>query len=148
MFSEYRNHWLENATSTITREGQRFHRTGDVGYLSEGELFYLGRRIHVITTSSGPVASVAVEEAIRRDTSLITAAVGVGPTGTQVVVVVVAGHGKLQLATADVAAAARAASPVPLAAVLTGEFPVDHRHHSKIDRVLLARQSEELLLGR
>ena len=148
MFSGYRNHWVENATGTINREGQRFHRTGDVGYLSEGELFYFGRRIHVITTSSGPVASVAVEEAIRRDTSLITAAVGVGPAGAQVVVVVVAGHGKLQLATADVAAAARAASPVPLAAVLTGEFPVDHRHHSKIDRVLLARQSEELLLGR
>ena len=41
-----------------------------------------------------------------------------------------------------------AASSVTIAAVLRGDFPLDHRHHSKVDRLQLAREAEQLLLGK
>ena len=80
-----------------------------------------------------------------------TAAVGVGPEGAQVCVVVVetdAAPRALHLADAALASAVRAAAPLPLAAVLTGRLPVDHRHQSKIDRAALARAATAFLAGR
>ncbi|MBM3658038.1 MAG: hypothetical protein FJW95_00845, partial [Actinobacteria bacterium] len=54
----------------------------------------------------------------------------------------------VRLADGDLAAAVRAAAPVPVAAVLTGRLPVDHRHQSKVDRVALARSATRFLAGR
>jgi acyl-coenzyme A synthetase/AMP-(fatty) acid ligase len=80
------------------------------------------------------------------------AAVGVGPVGTQqVVAVVVPAAGmpsKRHLASPQLTAAVRAASPVPLAAVLVVEaLPVDIRHASKVDRARLGRWAARLLSG-
>ncbi len=52
------------------------------------------------------------------------------------------------LAEPALAEAVRAASPVPLAAVLVVEArPVDIRHASKVDRARLARWAGRLLAG-
>ena len=127
---------------------QRFHRTGDVGYLEDGELFILGRTVHVISTAQGPRASVAIEEVVAASIGRDVAAVGVGPKGAQVVALVLADEGALRLAPLDLRTQARAHLELPVAAVLEGKLPTDHRHESKIDRQALARSVTAFLAGR
>jgi len=148
MFDGYDQRWTVNATTSVNRGGVRFHRTGDVGYLHNGNLFHLGRLQHVVFTSKGPVASVAIEQPIEAATRWTVAGVGVGPAGTQVIAVVVGGTGHLRLAPAEMAASVREASAHPVAAVLTGALPLDRRHRSKIDRTALAGDANRLLSGR
>jgi len=140
------------------RDGVPFHRTGDVGYLEGGVLFSLGRLAHVIATATGPITSVAVEAPVTDAVGAAVAAVAVGPAGTQLCAVVVEHPPSrrspwprppaLRLAPATLAVAVRAAAPCPVAAVLTGRLPVDHRHQSKIDRVALAAHVQRFLAGR
>jgi acyl-CoA synthetase (AMP-forming)/AMP-acid ligase II/pimeloyl-ACP methyl ester carboxylesterase len=145
---------LERATS---RE-PGWHRTGDVGHLdAEGRLWIEGRLQHVITTASGPVTPVGIEQRVERLDGVSAAAVaGVGPTGAQVVVVVVVPSAgpprrrrhRLELAGPDLADAVRAVAGVDVAAVLTAPaLPVDIRHQSKVDRVEVARRAARLLAG-
>jgi len=148
MFDGYNQHWLENTASSVLHNGRRFHRTGDVGYLSGGVLFHLGRRAHVIASSHGPIASVAVEEQVRNALGLEVAAVGVGPVGAQVLVIVASGGTSLQLAPSEMAAAVRSATEFRVAAVLQGTLPLDRRHRSKVDRSALASNATEFLAGR
>jgi acyl-CoA synthetase (AMP-forming)/AMP-acid ligase II len=148
MFDGYSQHWLENTASSVLHDGRRFHRTGDMGYLSGGVLFHLGRHAHVITSSHGPLASVAVEEQVRNSLGLEAAAVGVGPVGAQVLVIVTSGGKALKLATSDTAEAVRRATDLQVAAVLQGTLPLDRRHRSKIDRSALGRQASDFLAGR
>jgi len=145
------------------RAGSRdagWHRTGDVGHLdAEGRLWVEGRLAHVLTTPSGPVTPVGVEQCVEDLAEVGSAAVvGVGPAGTQVVVVVVtpaaarrrvAGRStSLRVAPALLADAVRAAAGVEVAAVLvTDRLPVDIRHASKIDRALVAQQAARTLAG-
>jgi len=133
-----------------------WHRTGDVGHLDgEGRLWIEGRLPHVVTTASGPVTPVGVEQRVEGVAGVASAAaVGVGPAGTQVVVVVVvpaggAGRsGRLRPAGTDLADAVRAAAGVHVAAVLlAGRLPVDVRHQSKVDRAEVARAAARLLAG-
>lgn len=140
-------HDADQAASVII-DGTRFHRTGDVGYLDGGQLFSLGRRVHVIETARGPVASGAVEAALASTTDHDVAAVGVGPPGAQVVVVIVAAEGSLRLATQTLRDGVRSATTYPVAAVLEGKLPVDLRHQSKVDRAALQRAASVFLAGR
>ena len=148
MFEGYDQSFCAEAESEVDRGGQRFHLTGDVGYLEDGRLFHLGRRHHVIETAHGSLASVAVEQPVAAALGTDVAAVGVGPPGTQVVALVVAGRGALQVADTQLADRARASSTATLAAVLVGELPVDKRHRSKIDRRRLAALAGAYLAGR
>jgi len=149
--------WLfdgyENATdvdfhSTVFVGSQRFHRTGDVGYLDNGRLFVLGRSAHVIDSAVGPLASVALEESVAEALNRDVAAVGVGPKGTQVVCVVLRADGPLRLAPLDLRDRVRESVDVPVAAVLEGNVPTDHRHESKIDRIELGLTVSSYLAGR
>ncbi len=142
------------ATEQQSSRNPGWHRSGDVGHLDdEGRLWVEGRLVHVVTTADGPVTPVGVEQSLELlDEVSAAAAVGVGPAGTQqVVAVVVPSAGvaaRSQLAPADLAAAVRAASPVPLAAVLvTDALPVDIRHASKVDRAKVARWAAHVLAG-
>ena len=148
LFDGYDGALAADLSTMVSLDGVRFHRSGDVGYLEDGELFSLGRRIHVIETCSGLVASVSVEENITTELDRDVAAVGVGPAGAQVVAVVVASTGKLRLADVATAELVRSASTTPLAAVLEGELPTDVRHQSKVDRVALGLSVATLLAGR
>jgi acyl-CoA synthetase (AMP-forming)/AMP-acid ligase II/pimeloyl-ACP methyl ester carboxylesterase len=148
MFDGYDAAWSADADTWAVRDGCRYHRTGDVGYVHGGLVFHLGRRRHVLDTPSGPLASVAVEEPVRAAVGRPVAAVGVGPTGAQVICLVVDGPGHLAVADASLRSAVRAAVDVPVAAVLVGRLPVDRRHESKIDRTTVAADAERFLAGR
>ena len=154
---------LERSTS----RNPGWHRTGDVGHLDrDGRLWIEGRLPHVITTASGAVTPVGIEQRVENLPSLsAAAAVGVGPAGAQVVVVVVVpsatgstpsgrrprpagGAARLRLADTDLADAVRAAAGVDVAAVLVAAgLPMDIRHQSKVDRGEVARRAARVLAG-
>ena len=148
MFDGYDARWTADLSSSVIRQGRRFHRTGDVGYLSQGALFQLGRASHVIETASGPVASVGIEGPISAALGRPVAAVPVGPPGASVIVVVIEGSGDFEIATEPEAAKVRAATENRIAAVLTGPLPTDTRHQSKVDRRELAQVVGKILAGR
>jgi olefin beta-lactone synthetase len=141
------------ATERAASRDRGWHRTGDVGHLDvDGRLWIEGRQPHIISTPSGPVTPVGIEQRVERLPGIAAAAaVGVGPPGAQVVVVVVVPAGRRgRLAPADdgTADAVRAASGADVAAVLaTARLPVDIRHQSKVDRREVARQASRLLAG-
>jgi acyl-coenzyme A synthetase/AMP-(fatty) acid ligase len=155
------------ALERTTSRDAGWHRTGDVGHLdAQGRLWIEGRLQHVITTASGAVTPVGIEQRVERIDSVSAAAVvGVGPAGAQVVVAVVVAAGRrpgrpgrrlrpggrgarLRLAGADLADAVRAGAGADIAAVLLArELPVDVRHQSKVDRSEVARRAGRLLAG-
>jgi acyl-CoA synthetase (AMP-forming)/AMP-acid ligase II len=148
---------LERATS----RDPGWHRTGDVGHLdADGRLWIEGRLAHVVSTASGPVTPVGIEQRVEELPGIsAAAAVGVGPAGAQVVVLVVVPSGtsrsrfrgpatRLRLAGTGTADAVRAVAGVDVAAVLvTGRLPVDVRHQSKVDRRAVARRAARFLAG-
>jgi pimeloyl-ACP methyl ester carboxylesterase/acyl-coenzyme A synthetase/AMP-(fatty) acid ligase len=148
MFDGYDARWSADTETSLVRDGRRFHRTGDVGYLFDGVLFQLGRAVHVLRTASAPVASVCVEEPVGQELGRPVAAVAVGPAGAAVIALVLGGEGDLRLAPESVAARARAASDHQIAAVLEGRLPTDRRHQSKVDRSALAKSVSRFLAGR
>lgn len=140
------------ATERASSRQPGWHRTGDVGTLDQrGRLWIGGRLAHVITTTDGPLAPVAIEQEVGRLAQVSQAAcVGVGPTGTQQIVVVVVTDGRREgPASLELTRAVRTASGVPVAAVLERrDLPVDIRHNSKVDRAMLARWADGRLAGR
>lgn len=134
-----------------------WHRSGDVGYLDDdGRLWVGGRLEHVLTTGSGPVMPVALEQAAESVAVVERAAVvGVGPAGSQAVVVVVESStsiGRRPLATPAVADQVRDAigkvSSADIAAVLaTKALPTDRRHNAKIGRAEVATWASSILAG-
>ncbi|WP_226921306.1 alpha/beta fold hydrolase [Georgenia subflava] len=135
-----------------------WHRTGDVGHLDAvGRLWIEGRLTHVIVTPDGVVTPVQVENDVLGIPGVArAAAVGVGPVGAQQVVVVVqtdltvhaGARRRPSLAPEGLARAVRAASDVPVAAVLrVPEVPTDVRHNSKVERARLAAWAGRFLAG-
>ena len=140
------------ATEQASSRDSGWHRTGDVGHLdAAGRLWVEGRLAHVITSAEGPLTPVGAEQRIEAQ-ALVTGAalIGIGPRGTQqpVAVVVSAASVRPGLADEKLARVVRAASEIPLAAVLTvRSLPVDIRHAAKIDRSRLARWADGVLSG-
>jgi acyl-CoA synthetase (AMP-forming)/AMP-acid ligase II len=151
------------ATQRISTLAPGWHRTGDVGHLDgAGRLWVEGRLPHVIATAAGPVTPVGVEQRVQCLPQVrAAAAVGIGPSGTQVVAVVVvpeagvrAGsrrplrHGGYRLADFRLTEEVRAAAGTDVAAVLTATaLPVDIRDASKVDRQEVAGRAAQLLAG-
>ncbi|MGO4298841.1 alpha/beta fold hydrolase [Leifsonia sp. RAF41] len=144
---------VDRVAKSHSEGGARRHSTGDVGHLdTRGRLWVEGRLQHVLVTPDGVVTPVGIEQRIEGVAGVRRAAlVGVGPRGTQALVAVVelVGPARSGLAQASLAAAVRAASPRPLAAVLTvTSLPTDIRHNSKIDRTALATWADAVLRGK
>ncbi|PRY69149.1 acyl-CoA synthetase (AMP-forming)/AMP-acid ligase II [Glaciihabitans tibetensis] len=149
--------WLTDRASkrevASTGAGERWHRTGDVGHLdSAGRLWIEGRMPHVLVTANGIVTPVGPEQRIETVAAIARAAVaGVGPRGNQQVVAVVEtvrSARRVGLASPELASAVRAATSVPIAAVLVvPHLPTDIRHNSKIDRVRLSTWAAGILSG-
>jgi acyl-CoA synthetase (AMP-forming)/AMP-acid ligase II/pimeloyl-ACP methyl ester carboxylesterase len=142
------------ASSTATSAGaERWHRTGDVGHLdAAGRLWVEGRMPHVLVTPDGVLTPVGPEQQIESVAAIARAAVaGIGPRGTQQVVAVVETvrtARRVALASAELAASVRAATSVPIAAVIVvPHLPTDIRHNSKIDRVRLSKWAAGILSG-
>jgi len=145
--------WATQRASS--RDGPGWHRTGDVGHLDvEGRLWVEGRLEHVVTTATGVVTPVGVEQRVERLPQVRAAAtVGVGPVRTQPVVVVVVprtprSRWSSPVASLDLSETVRRAAGVEVAAVLeVRELPVDVRHASKVDRRKLALWASRVLAG-
>jgi acyl-CoA synthetase (AMP-forming)/AMP-acid ligase II/pimeloyl-ACP methyl ester carboxylesterase len=148
MYGFYDQRNTANMSATVLLDGVRFHATGDVGLFDGERLVVLGRLRDVAQTEHGPVAPLTIEDPVGRALNQDVAMVGVGPNGAEVLVVIVsAKNNTLELAEASIAQRARAASPLPLAAVLVGHLPVDHRHQSKVDHGVLKVAASSLLQG-
>lgn len=143
------------ATERASSRDRGWHRTGDVGMIDDdGRLWIGGRLAHVISTPDGPLAPVAIEQAVQALPRVSSAAcVGVGLPGAQVPVLVLVvedgREGPADLPLIDsVRGAARGAAGVEVAAVLLRhELPTDIRHRSKIDRSALAQWAADQLAG-
>ncbi|MBE1523780.1 alpha/beta fold hydrolase [Nesterenkonia lutea] len=141
------------------RDGLIWHRTNDIGHFdAESRLWIEGRLQHVLATAQGPLGPGAVETPVDALPEVArSAAVPVGPAGTQAVVVIVEPapgranlrSGRSPLAEASFARRVRTAVPeVSVSAVLVlEELPTDVRHNSKIDRTRLAAWAEQVLAG-
>lgn len=131
----------------------RWHRTGDVGHLDDaGRLWVEGRLPHVIVTPYGAVTPVGPEQHAEGVWGIArAAAVGIGPKGTQQVVIVAEtdpAARRCSVAGAELTASVRAATGLPIAAVLLVPLlPTDIRHNSKIDRGALAIWASAVLAG-
>ena len=141
-----------------------WHRTGDIGILDEqGRLWIEGRLSHVITTATGPVGPVSIEQRVEGalvdapEGPMTVAAVGVGPRGSQVIAIVCAPNGgsssrsrstRLSLASTDLVERVNTVAPDAAAVLWCERLPVDIRHGAKIDRVRLAQAASDLLAGR
>ncbi|MDD2819293.1 MAG: alpha/beta fold hydrolase [Candidatus Nanopelagicales bacterium] len=136
------------ATQRRSSRDAGWHRTGDVGELDDfGRLWIGGRLAHVITTASGPIAPVAIEQRMGAIPDVVqAAAVGVGPLGNQQVVIILETNRVVDL---DLIDEVRSLAQMPVAAVLARtSLPVDIRHRSKVDRRALAVWANQLLAGR
>jgi acyl-CoA synthetase (AMP-forming)/AMP-acid ligase II len=144
-------------TELLTSQPTGWHRSGDVGQLDEQGRLWVGGRIgHVITTPTGPVTPVGIEQEIEEiERVALAAVVGVGPVGTQQLVVVVELNSpdrKPQLADLALLDQCRVASgqagcPDVAAVLLVPELPVDRRHNSKVDRTRVASWAAKVLAG-
>ncbi|WP_413317123.1 alpha/beta fold hydrolase [Agrococcus sp. 1P02AA] len=140
-------------TEPLATPASRWHRTGDLGHLdAEGRVWIEGRIQHVIVTADGPIAPVETEQQVESTDAVRRAAVvGVGPHGLRQAVAVVETTPRAArpgLADPQLTADVRAASALPLAAVLVvPQLPTDVRHNSKIDRSRLSAWAERSLAG-
>jgi olefin beta-lactone synthetase len=131
----------------------QWHRSGDAGHVdADGRLWIEGRMIHIVTTASGPVTPVGIEQAVESLAGVDhAAAVGVGPAGTQQLVVVVVPAVRPRrpdLAPGPLAEQVRSVAGVDVAAVLVvPALPVDKRHNSKIDRTRVGNWAGAVLAG-
>lgn len=151
--------FTERRASRDSMDDLLWHRTGDVGHIdAEGRLWVQGRLQHVISTPNGPWGPGAVETPVDALPDVArSAAVGVGPVGTQAVVVVIepAGGERLTVGSSPLALpevsrrVRQACDAIPISAVLVlDELPTDIRHNSKIERTKIAAWAAEVLAGR
>jgi olefin beta-lactone synthetase len=141
---EYLSRTEANAASKVCEGDRVWHRMGDMGYLdSSGQLYFCGRRTHVVTTSDRVFHSVPVENVFNRHPQVSRTAL-VGIEGVPAVVV--------EPRSRSLDAAARRQIVGELRAIGSGDpvtapirrfyfhpsFPVDARHNAKIFRDRLA----------
>ena len=133
-----------NAASKVRDGGRLWHRMGDMGYLdAAGQLYFCGRRAHVVTTHERVFHSVPVENVFNRHpavsrTALVSVAgmpaLAVEPRSRQL-----GPEGRRKLAAELRAIGHR--DPVTAAIrrfYFHPSFPVDARHNAKIFRDRLA----------
>ncbi|MGO3147743.1 MAG: alpha/beta fold hydrolase, partial [Leucobacter sp.] len=151
--------WDTDASSKRdSLDSQIWHRTGDIGHIDpEGRVWIEGRVQHVLTTPTGPLGPGGLEAVVNHVPGVYrSAVVGVGPQGIQSVVVVIEpevragmkpGLAPMQLADAIRAAIAEHYPHDIPAVLVSGIFPTDIRHNSKIDRTRLAVWADGVLRG-
>lgn len=132
------------AASKIHTGGRVWHRMGDMGYLdADGQLYFCGRRVHVVTTAERTFHSVPVENVFNRHPQVSRTAL-IGVAGVPALVVeprspALDAAGRRRLA--DELRTIGAADPVtaPIRRIyFHPSFPVDARHNAKIFRDRLA----------
>ncbi|RLS37999.1 MAG: peptide synthase [Planctomycetota bacterium] len=134
-------------------DGESFwHRIGDVGYLDEDQqLWFCGRKAHVVYPVSGPMYSVCCEGIFDSHPDVFRAAlVGVGPLGSQRPVLIVellpskVQSPQLVEELRTMAQARPLTQPIETFLFHPG-MPVDTRHNVKIQREALSVWAAEEL---
>lgn len=135
-----------NTRAPGAREGEVWHRIGDVGYLDEeGRVWFCGRKSHRLDTAQGTVMPVPIENVFNTNPLVFRSAlVGVGEVGREDQVLVVQPHpGKMPISAEQRAIFARSLFDHVATYQVTEqvteiffkeEFPVDVRHNAKIHR--------------
>jgi len=132
------------AASKVQDGGRVWHRMGDMGYLdASGQLYFCGRRAHMVVTPQGTFHSVPVENVFNRHPEVSRTAL-VGVDGQPALVVEPRSRSLGPQARRRLAEALRAiGGRDPVTAAIRrfyfhASFPVDARHNAKIFRDRLA----------
>jgi olefin beta-lactone synthetase len=141
---EYLSRPEATAASKVSEGGRVWHRMGDMGYLdASGQLYFCGRRVHVVTTADQVFHSVPVENVFNRHPEVSRTAL-VGVDGEPALVVEPRSRSLTPDARRRLAAELRAiGAGDPVTAPIRrfyfhNSFPVDARHNAKIFRDRLA----------
>jgi len=137
---EYLRRPEATATSKIHEGGRVWHRMGDMGYLdAAGQLYFCGRKAHVVATPGRTFHSVPVENVFNRHSQVRRTAL-IGVDGGPALAVEPASWPLSASARQALAAELRAvAADDPVTAAIRRfyfhqSFPVDARHNAKIFR--------------
>jgi len=137
---EYKDAPEANTLAKIQDRDTIRHRMGDLGYLSEGRLWFCGRKAHRLLTESGMVPAVPVEGVFNEHPQVFrTALVGVGAAGKEQPVLCVelepecAWTPEVEEALVALASQTRFDDLV-VRFLHHPSFPTDARHNSKIRR--------------
>jgi acyl-CoA synthetase (AMP-forming)/AMP-acid ligase II/pimeloyl-ACP methyl ester carboxylesterase len=141
---EYLSRPEATAASKVSEGGRVWHRMGDMGYLdADGQLYFCGRRVHVVTTTDRTFHSVPVENVFNRHPQVSRTAL-IGIDGGPALVVEPRSRSLTPDARRRLAAELRAiGASDPVTAPIRRfyfhhSFPVDARHNAKIFRDRLA----------
>ena len=147
---EYFNRPDATAQAKIADVSGFWHRMGDVGYLDDsGQLWFCGRKAHIVFTTSGPMYTDCCEAIFNNHPSVYRSAlVGIGAKGSQIPVIVAepedgqfpqSAQSRDQLRSELLKLAAANSLTAGIREVLFHRsFPVDTRHNVKINREQLA----------
>lgn len=128
-----------------------WHRMGDLGFLDDrGELWFAGRKTHRVQTAHGLLTSIQCEAIFNTHPSIKRSAlVGLREAGTQKPALIIElneqakGVDKQQLQRELAERAAQYPHTQTIQTYFIAKsFPVDGRHHIKIDRLKLRDQAE------
>ena len=132
------------AASKVSEGGRFWHRMGDMGYLdTDGQLYFCGRRVHVVATADRVFHSVPVENVFNRHPQVNRTAL-IGVDGEPALVVEPRSRSLTPDARRRLAAELRAiGAGDPVTSPIRRfyfhhSFPVDARHNAKIFRDRLA----------
>jgi olefin beta-lactone synthetase len=141
---EYLSRPEATAASKVSEGGRVWHRMGDMGYLdADGQLYFCGRRVHVVATPDRVFHSVPVENVFNRHPQVSRTAL-IGVDGVPALVVEPRSRSLGPDARRQLAAELRAiGASDPVTAPIRRfyfhqSFPVDARHNAKIFRDRLA----------
>jgi acyl-CoA synthetase (AMP-forming)/AMP-acid ligase II len=141
---EYLSRPEATAASKVREGGRIWHRMGDMGYLdADGQLYFCGRRVHVVTAADQVFHSVPVENVFNRHPQVSRTAL-VGIDGQPALVVEprsrsLTPDARRRLATELQAIGAADPVTAPIRRFyFHHSFPVDARHNAKIFRDRLA----------
>jgi olefin beta-lactone synthetase len=141
---EYLSRPEATAASKVSEGGRFWHRMGDMGYLdTDGQLYFCGRRVHVVATTDRVFHSVPVENVFNRHPQVSRTAL-VGVNGQPALVVEprsrsLTPDARRRLATELQAIGAADPVTAPIRRFyFHPSFPVDARHNAKIFRDRLA----------
>ena len=141
---EYLSRPEATAASKVSEGGRVWHRMGDMGYLdADGQLYFCGRRVHVVTTADRTFHSVPVENIFNRHPQVSRTAL-IGIDGEPALVVEPRSRSltpdarrRLTTELRAIGAADPVTSPIRRF-YFHHSFPVDARHNAKIFRDRLA----------